>query len=384
MSERFISGDVGRMIFFETAPHRVFELYRHKYNYLLNPKLWLRKLQIDTGRPLEEVTQIWDLPSEIYPELSFYQNYVRVLSFYNIVVPGSQHFILPQKCYDYATQEQNLELMTFFGQTLGKDIEKDYVEARKRNYATWDISNEVLQEILKTFHRIMVDKIVDLRDLMSLAAIRNQWDYLIDQSQIYKNIPSEELEQFNILAKVVHDDLQGLQADYPDKLNLDTEEVATIIETALYQIPQIKEEIYRWLSKNTDRVFELLRYDFPVFQKIILPRMHVSGFNGVFYLSGYKTMTTNNMVMWLASNSMRVFGFENYLRKYLRELNPNLEVAIKTLVQTTNPECIDLTIIKLLKDEYWEPVPNFPNPKELAAMIKDNFYLIESRTEIDL
>ena len=90
-------------------PEQTHRLYRvcQRFNKICSdPKFLISKLKLEIGDdPL--ISEFFNLQSLAYPKANNYHRYVRVLAFYNIIVPTSDMWIGPKQSYYLSVEQDN-------------------------------------------------------------------------------------------------------------------------------------------------------------------------------------------------------------------------------------------------------------------------------------
>lgn len=105
------------------------EQVREYCGLLSNPGKFLPARSVeDLGLPMALVKELWEIPQPIY-NLTPYEHYLAIMSFFAIVEPGSEKFLDLKVCYDMAINNYDVGGgAQYFGKSLGFNftrIEKD-------------------------------------------------------------------------------------------------------------------------------------------------------------------------------------------------------------------------------------------------------------------
>lgn len=201
--------------------------YNKIKNYLdlINPSpgFYVRSLVHTTGLDPNLIMEIWNLP-DLIPLPTLYDRYVRGLTYFNYVVPGSEVFLNLQECYIAASDNLDLPTTLYFGNKLGYsdktvryNFYKDMGEVRR-----FMIEPKAKFKHSEYFHQIVKGKVPDIPakllsdmfDPMVIAIIYNQYGVLEGMVERY-NIPEKRVRDALLYANVITNNLKELKDLFP-------------------------------------------------------------------------------------------------------------------------------------------------------------------------
>lgn len=216
-----VPGELVREVFSYVPYNQV-----HKYLPLIpNPDkgFYLRSLYNTIGFGKDLIGEIWELP-DIIPIPTLYDRYVRVLSYFDYVVPGSERFLNDSRCYNAAVDNLDLESAIYFGSLLGWDAKKSKATFNREigDVRKFLLNPKAQFKNAKIFREIKKGKIPELNDknideALEIAAIFNQYE-VIEQIVDKYQVPIPELEDEMLRAAVMTNNLKELKSLFPDKV----------------------------------------------------------------------------------------------------------------------------------------------------------------------
>lgn len=212
-------------------------IYLSQFLPLINggPEFLINKAVVDLGIDRSTVEKIWNFPELLEP-LTDYWNYVRVLSYFEVIVPGSERFLARERCAHEAVRLGNKKLINYFGKVEDVNVQNPEVQLY-RDLVQGKIT-EVGDEITKNNLIIAIflgikSEIIRLTEKLGIS----NDTFLTIWFEVY----------------VIIDNMQALQDLFPKNLpTIIIKMLQRILRKIRYVIPEIAPRIYRWIvSKLT-------------------------------------------------------------------------------------------------------------------------------------
>lgn len=217
---------------------------------------------IDLGLPKNLILEIWDTPEQLY-NLTPYENYIRVSSYFGIVLPGPEKFLNLKFCYQLAVSNNAKETANYFGTLLhheAKKIKSDLNNSFSREgkfYQKGYGKGPTAKEYDLVSHGQMPEAIVPHSNPSLVAVLFGQYD-LAEQLVSQEAFPERFLENNLFIRYMVKGRLQELEQTFPELPPHISQHIVHILRE-IYQIEKnIKPEVLYWLAyKINPQVFLL-------------------------------------------------------------------------------------------------------------------------------
>lgn len=201
------------------------------YNSIFPSPDYLENLKTQLFIGPSMVQKIWSSPEQFY-NLTEYQNYIRVLTYCDIIVPGSELFVSPYYCYREAIRTDNKRLKDYF--------DKYSHEVQKPRYTN------LYRDLLQGKAKLGTGK-YNQNDLR-IAIYQNNWDLvekIVDQSQT----DPDYLESLLFQNYVLKGNLKELEANFPEISDYIATNLVAILEPIRWTT-SISDEIYLWIANG--------------------------------------------------------------------------------------------------------------------------------------
>ena len=205
-----------------------------KVGYPDTPSFWLAKLNHELYARSEIIKEIWDIPDSLTPR----ENYIKVLSYFYIIVPGSEQFIDPQICMMRAARLGDRALIKYFNKLT------------KENAIKVPKYGDILRKLVKgkakpNLKKGIVPKNPTQEDFVELVYLK-KWK-LAEGVAEKLNMTSEEIEKILIRIYILTDNLEEL--DKTD-LSLLVSDFYDIINCIRWAVPEISDHFFIWLNSK--------------------------------------------------------------------------------------------------------------------------------------
>lgn len=217
-------------------------LINNLVNYLgLDPKL---------------ILTFWNYPENLY-DLTSKDRYIRVLAYFNFVVPGAEKFLSLENCYQSALKSQDLHISLYFGEKLGKTksaVEADlwrhlsplgkFLKDPQRN----NVDSSYFKKIKKG--ELPTGKNFPIELSLQLAALYNHYN-LIEQIVSDYNLTTYGLDSNLLEAYIIKGDLNFIKEMFPKiPEELDISEILYSVNRV---IPRINVQILEWIASEISK-----------------------------------------------------------------------------------------------------------------------------------
>lgn len=178
-----------------------------------------------------EVPYVIDIKENFYT-LTPYENYVRLLSYYFIILPGSEKFLSPTTCYHEAMRVHRYDIAKYFLQFIDPLMVKlNKMTAEPEPNFLYDLVTGK-HPMPKTVHETLLNQIYYKKY------------NLIDEEKVTE----EEMANALFTIYTLTGNLKNLKETFPQLPS--NRSIYYILDEVRQAIPEIKAEIYVWIVKN--------------------------------------------------------------------------------------------------------------------------------------
>lgn len=209
---------------------------------------YINNLLATLGPMPKFINMVWDYP-DFYP-LSNKENFIRVLSWFGLIVPGSEKFLTIKKCYDLAIISQNVKVINYFGHLFNKSEDKIQKDIKKFHGPVANFILGVPDKWDKIFEKVKKGQLdrnqdPDPREQLFISVYYGQTD-LTEKIMYRYDFDISCLENDLLLTYIIKGNLKELK----DTFSTIPSYTENILERADLFIPQVSSPILFYIMEH--------------------------------------------------------------------------------------------------------------------------------------